>query len=111
MENVKIVRKKGVNVYVVLKKDHVLCDAQLEILNQKFGEFGYNMVEIPADGLTMKEQVSLAKELKKDAETVVFASEVPVLEKYIKHYKIKWLVFVNDNEVVYTHNHKKWELF
>ena len=109
--NVHIVRKENVKVFLILKKDHQLCDAQIEILNEKFGEHGYNVVEIPDDGLTMNEQVSLAKELKDTAETVVFASELPVFEKYVKHYKIKWLVFVNDNEIVYTHNFKRWELF
>lgn len=65
-------------VKVVINEQHKLMGEQIEILDNKFQPLGWELFKIPAEGLTLIEQIETAGEIQQEP-GVVFASPVPVL--------------------------------
>lgn len=64
-------------VQVIMNEQHKLLPEQEELLKEKFGT--YDIVSVPSEGWTLKEQGATALEVVVGQHVVVFVSPVPYL--------------------------------
>jgi len=86
-------------VKIVINEEHRLLKCQHEVLEKTFGRAWYEYIQIPAGGMTAKEQVELAGRMWEEECDVVVVSPAPVLLTElvkVKKKKGKLYVFVND---------------
>lgn len=85
-------------VPVIINKSHQLMDDQVRILNEEFGESGWERFDVPSKGWTLEEQMNKGSELIETADIVVFASPIPYLLKLVaSKISVECYVLHNDN--------------
>lgn len=81
--------------YVVINETHQLLDEQITLLDNKFGDNNWERLDLPANGLSLKEMQDLVDSLHYYSELVI-ASPVPALMMILTKEKFNWSVFHND---------------
>lgn len=71
---------KNEKVLLFKNEQHSLLPEQVGILEKKFPQ-GYDIMNVPAEGWTLKEQKQIADELMENEGTFIFLSPVPYLLK------------------------------
>jgi len=110
---------------VILNEQHTLLPEQQKILDHEYGQDGWELFNVPAEGWTLKEMGDLA--IMMSTRNVVFVSPIPALMKLIADRDVcKWdghqasfRVFHNDRrekkelpngKVIMTVAKEGWEL-
>lgn len=99
-------------VKVILNEQHSLMEQQKTLLDQTFGENGWEFLKVPANGWTLEEQIEIAKSLvgvQFHESKVVFASPVPILLAKLSYLagSFKEAVGINATQVFVLHNDRR----
>jgi hypothetical protein len=85
-----------VKTKVVLNEQHQLMPNQVQVLNERYTEQGWEIYPVPANGWTLEEMEEIAHDL--DHREVVFASPIPAVMKLLNaRASNTWHVLHNDN--------------